>query len=81
MLRRTPPPSEPWCVMGMIGYYGSARAIHVHESRIPMLQSHGWIVIARDSDHPLPDELPPGQMYYQPSTAPTRAISIHDDED
>ncbi len=46
--------------------YGSARTIHVPESRIVFCQSYGWTVIARDSDVPLPDPemLPPGQTYW-----------------
>lgn len=62
MLRRTPPPAEPWCVMGLIAY-GSARTIRVPESRIVFLQSCNWSVIVRDSDCPLGD-LPPGQAYH-----------------
>ncbi len=66
LTRRTPPMPEPWCIMGMIGFYGSARAIKVPESRADFLSHYGWTVIARDSDNPLPAPhmLPPGHTYW-----------------
>ena len=82
MIRRTPPPSEPWCVMGMVGYFGSPRAICVPESRIEFLQRYGWIVIARDSDNPLPTsrDLPPGQTYWPQAAQPVvRRVEMPDD--
>ena len=60
---RTPAPSEPWCVMGMQAFGYITRTIHVPESRAEFYTRYGWIVIARDSDNPLPIALPPGQMW------------------
>lgn len=80
MLRRTPPPSEPWCVMGLLAY-GSARTIRVPESRIVFCQNYGWSVIARDSDCPMGD-LPPGQAYHTVLTSRHFTVSApEEDED
>jgi hypothetical protein len=80
MLRRTPAPPEPWCLMSMIAY-GSLRTIRVPESRIVFLQSHRWSVLARDSDCPMGD-LPPGQAYHTPLSARHFTVSApEEDED
>jgi hypothetical protein len=64
MIRRTPPPPDPWCVMGMIGFGYIVRAIKTHEANAAHYMKYGWIVIARDTDMPFTRELPPGQAWW-----------------
>lgn len=53
MVKRTPPPAKPWCVIAKIQFHVlrvlKVPEFHVEENR---LTEHGWTVIARDSDIP-----------------------------
>lgn len=78
VVRRTPPPAEPWCLMAQVAY-GSLRTIRVPESRIVFCRNYHWTVIARDSDVPL-DPLPPGHLYHTPVTVQYRTPQPEDND-